>query len=98
MNRTTLKTAALLTAAPVGTALGGPLTAALGPRPVLAASGLATIALAVVAMVMWAWGRRRGAVGGGAPAGGAAKGDENGERHPADRAPGADQEPRSRHH
>jgi MFS family permease len=56
--------AALLTAAPVGTALGGPLTAALGPRPVLAASGLATIALAVVAMVLWAWGSRRGTVGG----------------------------------
>ncbi|MFJ6216922.1 MFS transporter [Streptomyces sp. NPDC092296] len=41
--------AALLTAAPVGTALGGPLTSALGPRSVLAASGIATIALAVVA-------------------------------------------------
>ncbi|WP_206336426.1 MFS transporter [Streptomyces torulosus] len=56
--------AALLTAAPVGTALGGPLTAALGPRPVLAASGLATIALALVATVLWAWGSRRGAIGG----------------------------------
>jgi predicted MFS family arabinose efflux permease len=56
--------AALLTAAPVGTALGGPLTAALGPRPVLAASGLATIALAVVATVLWAWGSRRGVIGG----------------------------------
>ncbi|BBB01809.1 hypothetical protein RVR_9390 [Actinacidiphila reveromycinica] len=43
--------AALLTAAPVGTALGGPLTAALGPRPVLAASGLATLALAATAAV-----------------------------------------------
>lgn len=42
--------AALLTAAPVGTALGGPLSAALGPRQVLAASGVATIALAVAAM------------------------------------------------
>lgn len=41
--------AALLTAAPVGTALGGPLTAALGPRLVLAASGITTIVLAVVA-------------------------------------------------
>lgn len=51
--------AALLTAAPVGTALGGPLTAALGPRTVLAASGLATIALAAVATVMWLWSSRR---------------------------------------
>jgi hypothetical protein len=42
------RSAALLTASPVGTALGGPLTAALGPRQVLAASGLATVALAVV--------------------------------------------------
>jgi hypothetical protein len=33
----------------VGTALGGPLTAALGPRQVLAWSGLATVALAVAA-------------------------------------------------
>ncbi|MBO1414875.1 MFS transporter [Streptomyces sp. FH025] len=43
------RSAVLLTAAPLGTALGGPLTAALGPHRVLAASGIATIALAVVA-------------------------------------------------
>jgi predicted MFS family arabinose efflux permease len=36
-------------AAPAGTALGGPLVAALGAAPTLLASGLATIALAVVA-------------------------------------------------
>ncbi|MBD0694442.1 MFS transporter, partial [Streptomyces sp. CBMA123] len=41
------RSTALLTAAPVGTALGGPLTTALGPRQVLAASGLATLALAL---------------------------------------------------
>lgn len=41
--------AAMLTASPVGTALGGPLTAALGPRSVLAVSGAATVALAAVA-------------------------------------------------
>jgi len=51
--------AALLTAAPVGTALGGPLTAALGPRGVLGASGAATVALGVIAAGWWAWGRRR---------------------------------------
>ncbi|SEG95915.1 Predicted arabinose efflux permease, MFS family [Actinacidiphila yanglinensis] len=52
--------AALLTAAPVGTALGGPLTAAFGPRPVLAASGLATLVLAAVAATARALGRPAG--------------------------------------
>ncbi|MFD8887360.1 MFS transporter [Streptomyces erythrochromogenes] len=42
------RSAALLTAGPVGTALGGPLIALMGPRGVLAASGIATIALAAV--------------------------------------------------
>ncbi|MGW2642317.1 MFS transporter [Streptomyces sp. NPDC001348] len=51
--------AALLTASPVGTALGGPLSAAMGPRQVLAASGLATITLAVVAAGVRTWGKRR---------------------------------------
>jgi MFS family permease len=36
-------------AAPAGTALGGPLVAAIGAAPTLLASGLATVALAVVA-------------------------------------------------
>ena len=44
--------AALLTAAPVGTALGGPLTAVLGPHQVLAASGIATVTLALVAAAL----------------------------------------------
>jgi predicted MFS family arabinose efflux permease len=44
------RSAALLTAAPLGTALGGPLTAALSPRQVLAGSGIATLALALVAV------------------------------------------------
>ncbi|MBP0457000.1 MFS transporter [Streptomyces bomunensis] len=52
--------AALLTASPVGTALGGPLSAAMGPRQVLAASGIATITVAVVATAVRAWGNRRG--------------------------------------
>ncbi len=55
--------AALLTAAPVGTAFGGPLTAALGPRLVLAASGVTTIALAVVATGVRFRGKRRSAHG-----------------------------------
>ncbi|MFE7096719.1 MFS transporter, partial [Streptomyces erythrochromogenes] len=42
------RSAALLTAGPVGTALGGPLIALMGPRGVLAASGVATVALAAV--------------------------------------------------
>ena len=43
------RSAALLTASPLGTALGGPLTAVLGPRATLGASGLATVVLGLVA-------------------------------------------------
>ncbi len=46
------RSAALLTASPLGTALGGPLTTALGPRATLGWSGLATVALGVVACVL----------------------------------------------
>ncbi|WP_405526198.1 MFS transporter [Streptomyces avidinii] len=53
------RSAALLTAGPVGTALGGPLIALLGPRQVLAASGIATIVLAVAGAAVRAWGLRR---------------------------------------
>ncbi|MFG2975554.1 MFS transporter [Streptomyces sp. NPDC048331] len=53
------RSAALLTAGPVGTALGGPLIALLGPRQVLAASGLATIALALVGAAIRVRGLRR---------------------------------------
>jgi MFS family permease len=42
--------AALLASSPMGAALGGPLTAALGPRTVLAASGAATLALVAAAL------------------------------------------------
>ncbi|HZE38912.1 MAG TPA: MFS transporter [Stackebrandtia sp.] len=45
------RSAVLLTASPIGTALGGPLTAAIGPRLTLGASGLGTVALGVVACV-----------------------------------------------
>ncbi|MGN5637348.1 hypothetical protein [Streptomyces sp. AC154] len=51
--------AALLTSAPLGTALGGPLVAVMGPRQVLAASGGATLALAVVASAVRLRGRQR---------------------------------------
>lgn len=54
-----LRAAALLTTSPVGTALGGPLTAALGPSHVLAGSGLATVLLAVGAGAVRLAGRRR---------------------------------------
>jgi MFS family permease len=46
------RSAVLLTASPLGTALGGPLTTALGPRATLGGSGLATVALGVVACVL----------------------------------------------
>lgn len=44
--------AALLTASPLGTALGGPVTTVLGPRTTLGVSGLATIALGVIATAL----------------------------------------------
>jgi predicted MFS family arabinose efflux permease len=53
------RSAALLTASPLGTALGGPLTAALGPRATLGASGLATVALGVVATALLLARRRK---------------------------------------
>jgi predicted MFS family arabinose efflux permease len=43
------RSAVLLTASPLGTALGGPLTNALGPRATLGGSGSATVALGAVA-------------------------------------------------
>ncbi len=46
------RSAALLTASPLGTALGGPLTTVLGPRATLGGSGLATVVLGVVACVL----------------------------------------------
>jgi MFS family permease len=46
------RSAVLLTASPVGTALGGPLTTALGPRATLGGSGVATVVLGVVAAIL----------------------------------------------
>ncbi|KOU91189.1 MFS transporter [Streptomyces sp. XY511] len=70
------RSAALLTAGPVGTALGGPLIALMGPRGVLAASGIATVALAVVGAAVRIRSTRRPAsrpVHGSGPCGGAAR-------------------------
>jgi MFS family permease len=53
------RSAVLLTASPVGTALGGPLTTALGPRATLGGSGLATVAVGAVAGVLLLARRRR---------------------------------------
>jgi hypothetical protein len=50
----------LILAAPVGTALGGPLVAALGARGTLLASALATIALALITTAVLARSRGRG--------------------------------------
>ena len=47
------RSAVLLTAAPVGTAIGGPLTSAFRPAHVLAGSGAATLLLALAAVVAW---------------------------------------------
>ncbi|MQA82781.1 MAG: MFS transporter [Streptosporangiales bacterium] len=46
------RSAVLLTASPLGTALGGPLITALGPRATLGGSGLATVVLGAVACVL----------------------------------------------
>jgi MFS family permease len=54
------RSAVLLTASPLGTALGGPLTTALGPRATLVVSGLVTVALGLVAGVLLLARRRRG--------------------------------------
>ena len=46
------RSSVLLTASPVGTALGGPLTTVLGPRATLGASGLATVTLGALACAL----------------------------------------------
>lgn len=47
------RSAALIIAAPLGTAIGGPLIASLGAGWTLTASGAATLVLAAVATVVW---------------------------------------------
>ena len=47
------RSAALIIAAPLGTAIGGPIIAVLGAKWTLTASGLATLALAAIATPIW---------------------------------------------
>jgi MFS transporter, DHA3 family, macrolide efflux protein len=53
------RSALLIIAAPVGTALGGPIVAALGARGTLLASALATVALALITAAILALPRCR---------------------------------------
>jgi MFS family permease len=46
------RSAVLLTASPLGTALGGPLTTAFGPRTTLGGSGVATVVLGAIACIL----------------------------------------------
>ena len=47
------RSALIMVSTPLGTALGGPLVAALGAANTLAASGIATLLLAATAVVLW---------------------------------------------
>jgi predicted MFS family arabinose efflux permease len=51
------RSALVMVSTPVGTAIGGPLVGALGASETLAASGVATVALAIVASIVWTRGR-----------------------------------------
>jgi MFS family permease len=53
------RSAIVMISSPVGTAIGGPLVATLGATGTLVASGVATIALAAAASVLWTERRRR---------------------------------------
>ena len=59
------RSAALIVAAPLGTAIGGPIVASIGATSTLAASGVATVLLAAVATPIWQ--RRRGHLPGPSP-------------------------------
>jgi MFS family permease len=56
------RSAALIVATPLGTAIGGPIVAGLGASWTLTASGAATVLLAAVAMPIWQRGRSGGSV------------------------------------
>jgi len=47
------RSAALIVAAPLGTAIGGPIVSAIGAKWTLTGSGAATVALAAVATPIW---------------------------------------------
>ncbi len=51
------RSAALIVATPLGTAIGGPIVAGLGARWTLTASGAATVLLAAIATPIWQRGR-----------------------------------------
>jgi Transmembrane secretion effector len=53
------RSAALIVASPLGTAIGGPLVASLGARTTLTASGAATVLLAALATTAWRPAHRR---------------------------------------
>jgi predicted MFS family arabinose efflux permease len=53
------RSAAIIVAAPLGTAIGGPIVATIGAGQTLTASGVATVLLAALAAATWRWGRRR---------------------------------------
>ncbi|WP_051969198.1 MFS transporter [Kitasatospora azatica] len=54
-----LRASVLLTASPVGAALGGPLTTALGARQVLTGTGIAMILVAACAAALWIYSTKR---------------------------------------
>jgi hypothetical protein len=56
------RSAALIVATPLGTAIGGPIVAGLGAGWTLTASGAATVLLAAVAAPIWLRGRSHGSV------------------------------------
>lgn len=47
------RSALVMVSTPLGTAIGGPLVGALGASETLAASGIATVALAIAASFLW---------------------------------------------
>jgi hypothetical protein len=65
------RSAIVMVAGPLGTAAGGPVVGALGAAQTLAASGLATVVLAVITGVLWTRGRQPRSVDRRAPAGAA---------------------------
>ena len=61
------RSAVIMTAFPLGTAIGGPLVAALGAKQTLTTCGAATILLAAIATVMWPHGKEGSAMNRVAP-------------------------------
>jgi predicted MFS family arabinose efflux permease len=53
------RSALVMLSSPLGTAIGGPLVGALGASKTLAASGVATVALAIAASIAWTGDRAR---------------------------------------